>query len=128
VKIAKPTEDDKAYFTELFGEHPALELKAMFGNLAAFVRSNEQMCAGLFGASVGLRLGENDRAELFAIDGAAPFGPEGRPMKEYVAIPPAWRESGDDVDGWIDRAIDHTQSLPPKKKKTPREKTASKKS
>ena len=127
MKIDKPTEDDKAYFAELFGEHPALELKAMFGNLAAFARSNEQMCAGLFGASVGLRLNENDRAELFAIDGAAPFGPEGRPRKEYVAIPPAWRQSGADVDGWIDRAIAHTQSLPPKKKK-PKKKAARKKS
>ncbi len=100
----------------------------MFGNLAVFVRSNGQMCAGLFGASVGLRLDENDRAELFAIDGAAPFGPEGRPMKEYVAIPPAWRQGDDDVDGWIDRAIAHTQSLPPKKKTGKKKKAASKKS
>lgn len=131
MKVAKPTDDDKAYFAELFGEHPALELKPMFGNLAAFVRENSQMCAGLFGASVGLRLPTEQRDELLAIDGAGPFGPEGRPMKEYVAIPTAWRDNvhaeSAPVDTWIDRAIAHTEALPPKKKKASKKKTASNK-
>ena len=117
MKIAKPTEQDKAQFTALFGDHPALVLKPMFGNLAAFVNSNQQMCAGLFGPQVGLRLNADDRAELLAVAGTGPFGPEDRPMKEYVSIPSKWKRGGDRVDDWIDRAIAHTEALPPKKKR-----------
>jgi hypothetical protein len=118
MKIDKPSDADKAYFTELFGQHPALEIKPMFGNLAAFVSENQQMCAGLFGSSVGVRLAEDDRDELLAVAGAGPFGPEGRPMKEYITIPYDWRNDGADaVDAWIDRAVAHTESLPAKKKK-----------
>ena len=132
MKVDKPSEADKDNFVALFGEHPALEIKPMFGNLAAFVKANQQMCAGLFGASVGLRLAESDRGELIAVEGAGPFGPEGRPMKEYIAIPPAWCRlgsavDGSDVDDWIDRAVAHTESLPPKKKKATKKKATKKK-
>jgi hypothetical protein len=117
MNIDKPSDADKLYFTELFGQHPALEIKPMFGNLAAFVSENQQMCAGLFGSSVGMRLAEDDRDELLAVAGAGPFGPEGRPMKEYISIPYGWRsDDADAVDAWIDRAVAHTESLPPKKK------------
>lgn len=127
IKVDKATEADKAYFTALFGDHPALHIKPMFGNLAAFVSENQQMCAGLFGSSIGLRLAEDERAALLAIPGAGPFGPEGRPMKQYIAIPPSWRDAGDDdagetVDGWIDLAVSHTESLPMKKQKPPKKK------
>jgi hypothetical protein len=54
MKIDKPSDADKADFTELFGQHPPLEIKPMFGNLAAFVSENQQMCAGLFRTSCSL--------------------------------------------------------------------------
>ena len=39
-------------------------------------------------------------------------------MKEYVALPLDWRTGHDDaVDAWIDRAIAHTATLPPKKQR-----------
>lgn len=131
MKVDKPSDADKDYFTELFGQHPALQIKPMFGNLAAFVNENQQMCAGLFGSSVGLRLAEDERDALLAVPGAGPFGPEGRPMKEYVAIPHDWRTTEADgggaaVDTWIDRAVAHTESLPPKKKKPAKKKPAKK--
>jgi hypothetical protein len=78
----------------------------MFGNLAAFVSENQQMCAGIFGSSVRMRLTEDDRDELLAVPGAGPFGPKGRPMKEYIAISYDWRNDGvGAVDAWIDRAV-----------------------
>ncbi|MGI9603907.1 MAG: TfoX/Sxy family protein [Acidimicrobiales bacterium] len=118
MKIPKPTDADKDYFLSLFDDRLEVELRPMFGNVAAFVADNSQMCAGLFGPLVGLRLGDTERAELAAVDGAGPFGPEDRPMKEYVAMPEQWRVDHDDVvEQWIERAIAHTASLPPKKKK-----------
>lgn len=118
MEIPKPTDDDKAYFSSLFDDRPDLTLKPMFGNVAAFVNANQQMCAGLFGPLVGLRLDVAARAELAAVRGSGPFGPPERPMKEYVAMPEAWRTGHDaDVERWVEAAIEHTATLPPKKAK-----------
>ena len=115
MEIAKPSEDDKEYFRSVVEDLPGVEVKPMFGNLAAFVNGN--MFCGLFGPAVGVRLPESARDELLAVPGAAPFGPEDRPMKEYVALPPAWRNEAALTDEWVARALEHTSSMPPKAKK-----------
>jgi TfoX/Sxy family transcriptional regulator of competence genes len=115
VKIPKPSEADKDYFRSIVPDHPAVEIKPMFGNVAAFVNGN--MFMGLFGPDVGVRLSDDDRATLLAVDGSGPFGPEDRPMKAYVSLPPAWRDDAGQTAEWVDRALDHTSELPPKSKK-----------
>jgi TfoX/Sxy family transcriptional regulator of competence genes len=115
MKIPKPTDADKDYFRSIApDDDPRVEVKAMFGNLAAFVNGN--MFMGLFGPAVGVRLDEAGREELRAVEGAAPFGPEERPMKEYISLPPAWRDDADSTAAWVDRALEHTGQMPPKKK------------
>lgn len=96
-------------------EHPTVEIKAMFGNLAAFVNGN--MFMGLFGPAVGVRLDEEGRSMLLAERGAGPFGPEDRPMKEYVSLPPHWEGSPERAEQWIHRALEHTAAMPPKAEK-----------
>ncbi len=111
--VAKPSADDKDFFREVApDDDERVEVKAMFGNLAAFVHGN--MFMGLFGPSIGLRLSDDDMAELRTIDGAHDFGPEGRPMKAYVAVPHAWREDRSSLDAWIDKALTFTAAMPPK--------------
>lgn len=112
MEIAKADEGDKAFFREVVPADDRVEVKPMFGNLAAFVHGN--MFMGLFGSDVGLRLAEDDRAELRAVDGAGDFGPAGRAMKEYVAVPAAWRDGRAALAGWIDRSLEHVAALPPK--------------
>ncbi|MBX2799737.1 MAG: TfoX/Sxy family protein [Myxococcales bacterium] len=90
----------------------------MFGNIAAFVVSNDQMCAGLFGSDLGLRLDDERRDELRAHEGSGPFGPEGRPMRAYAVLPAAWRDDPAQIDEWVSAAIHHTATLPPKKKRS----------
>lgn len=90
----------------------------MFGNLAAFVNGN--MFMGLFGRDVGVRLAEADREKLAAEPGAGAFGPEDRPMKEYVAMPTSWRDDPTATARWVDRALAHTATLPPKATKKTR--------
>ena len=75
------------------------------------------MFMGLFGSGVGVRLGEAARAELGAIAGSGPFGPEDRPMKEYATLPPAWRRDPESTTIWVEAALDHTAAMPPKAKK-----------
>jgi hypothetical protein len=117
VNMPKASDGDKDHFRSLFEDRHDLELKPMFGQIAAFVLTNQQMCAGLFGAHVGLRLGEDDRELLLSKAGAGPFGPEGRPMKEYVSVPLSWRSDPERSDPWIEKAITRTSGLPPKKKR-----------
>ncbi len=115
MKIPTPSEDDKSLFRDLVPERPDVAVKAMFGNLGAFVNGN--MFMGLFGSSIGLKVAEDDRARLSAIDGAGPFGPEERPMAGYVAMPASWRTRPEMALPWISLALDHVAALPPKKPK-----------
>ena len=86
MKMPKPTEADKEHFRALVRNAAGVEVKPMFGNLGAFVNGN--MFAGLFGASVGVKLGADDHAELATL-GGGPFGPEARPMGGYLTLPPS---------------------------------------
>ena len=115
MKIPKPTEADRSYFESIVPDDPRVEIKPMFGNVAAFV--NGKMFMGLFGSEVGIRLDEVGREELRAVEGSGPFGPDERPMKEYVAIPSDWRETPAALAPWIERALTYGASLPPKKKR-----------
>lgn len=112
MQMPKPTDADKAYFRSLIPEAPDVEVKPMFGNLGAFVNGN--MFAGLFGPSVGVKLSETDAETLKSIDGAGPFGPPERPMGGYVGLPLAWHDDPEQATAWVENALAHVRSLPPK--------------
>jgi TfoX/Sxy family transcriptional regulator of competence genes len=113
VDIPKPTDAEKARFRSLVESLPGVEVKAMFGNLGAFVNGN--MFAGLFGSDIGVKLADDDRTALIAA-GGGPFGPNERPMSGYVTLPPTL--SSEKVDEWITTALTHVASMPAKKPKT----------
>jgi TfoX/Sxy family transcriptional regulator of competence genes len=115
MEMPKPSEDDKQFFRSLIPDHPDVEIKPMFGNLGAFVHGN--MFAGLFGSAVGVKLGDTARDELAAIDGSGPYGPAERPMGGYTSLPETWRSTPDLAAAWVDKALSHVGSLPPKIKK-----------
>ena len=114
MKMPKPSEADKDYFRSIVPDDPRVAVKPMFGNVAAFVNGN--MFMGLFGPDVGVRLAEQDRAGLSAIEGAGPFGPQERPMREYVSMLIEWRDDAETTDKWVAKALEHTAAMPPKKK------------
>jgi TfoX/Sxy family transcriptional regulator of competence genes len=115
MRIPKPSEEDKQFFRSLIPGDPAVEIKPMFGNLGAFVHGN--MFAGLFGPTVGVRLDDTARGELESIAGSGPFGPAERPMGGYTSLPEAWRTTPDLAAPWVEKALAHVSSLPPKAKK-----------
>jgi TfoX/Sxy family transcriptional regulator of competence genes len=101
-------------FQSAIAGFPDVQSRQMFGYPAAF--TNTQMFAGLFQDKMILRLSETDR-EAIARDGARPFEPmKGRPMREYVVVPNAIRESSAMLRPWIAKAHGYARSLPPKKK------------
>jgi TfoX/Sxy family transcriptional regulator of competence genes len=112
VQIPKATEDDKSRFRALVPLGPDIEIKPMFGNIAAFVNGN--MFMGLFGSDIGVKLNPTDRARL-RDSGGGPFGPAERPMGGYVSLPETM--SADELDGWINSALSYVAELPPKQSK-----------
>ncbi len=114
MKVPKPTDQDKDVFRALVPDDPRVEIKPMFGNLAAFVNGN--MFMGLFGADVGVKLGDTDRESLLSNRGAGPFGPDERPMNGYATLPASWRSTPAKSRPWIAKSVEHVASLPPKKK------------
>ncbi len=82
MKMPKPSEQAKAAFTKLVPGDPAITLKPMFGNLAAFVNGN--MFAGLFGEDLFVRLPDAE-AQPIMKSGGRPFEPmAGHAMSGYV--------------------------------------------
>jgi TfoX/Sxy family transcriptional regulator of competence genes len=108
--MPRPTEADKQRFRSVVPDAPGVEVKAMFGNLGAFV--NGTMFAGLFGPSVGVTLADDDRAELATVKGAGPFGPAERPMGGYLALPASCTREQAAV--WVDKARTYVATLPPR--------------
>ncbi len=95
---------------------PGAELRKMFGYPAAVVRGHT--FAGLFQEHMILRLAAADRAELARHPGAQPFEPmPGRPMREYLVVPPAIRETLPELARWLGRASSYAGSRPPKRER-----------
>lgn len=110
--MPKPSEQAKAAFTRLVPDAPAVTLRPMFGNLAAFVNGN--MFAGLFGEDLFVRLPE-DESDKVRKQGGRDFAPmAGRPMKGYVTVPGTWRDKPAAVKGWIATALEVTGKMPAK--------------
>ena len=102
---------------------PRVERRKMFGYPCAFAGGN--MFTGLHQESMIVRLGEAERAALLREKGAAPFVPvAGRPMREYVTLPPMM--SAQDARVWTARSLDYAASLPPKPAKTAKARGAAK--
>ena len=92
---------------------PRVERRKMFGYPCAFVNSN--MFAGLHQQSLIVRLPEGERARLLQEPGAEVFeAMPGRPMREYVAVPPGMIRDGPTLAAWVGRAFAYGAGLPPK--------------
>jgi TfoX/Sxy family transcriptional regulator of competence genes len=88
------------------------EVRKMFGYPAAFVGGN--LTAGLHQENVMVRLPEGERQERLA-DGWTPFEPmPGRPMREYLALPPEVAADVVAMRHWFERAAAYVRTLPPK--------------
>ena len=117
MKMPKPSEQAKAAFTKLVSGDPAVTLRPMFGNLAAFVNGN--MFAGLFGDGLFVRLPDSEAQPIMRA-GGEPFEPvAGRAMTGYVMIPADWQKRTAYARGHVARALELTRAMPGKAAKKP---------
>ena len=116
MKIPRSNEDSKEFFRSILPNDARITIRPMFGNISAFV--NGSMFAGLFGDDLFVRLSDESRKELLEKKGASLLEPmKGKPMKEYVVLPNAWRNQHETIRIWVTRSLDWTSKLPPKKTK-----------
>ena len=110
-------EKSPPWLVELFAEALAGtpgERRQMFGYPCGFL--NGQLFSGLFASSMFVRLGEPDRNELLAREGAGVFDPMGgRPMREYVVLPHTVLDDVGELHRWLSRSAAYAAALPPKK-------------
>jgi TfoX/Sxy family transcriptional regulator of competence genes len=103
-----------ARFEAAAARHPVAQRRQMFGYPALFVGGN--LATGLFADRWMIRLGDADLAALLAEPGAGPFSPmAGRTMRGYATLPPDVVADDVALDGWLERAVAHAGSLPPKR-------------
>ena len=122
--MPRPSEKAKAAFSRLVPEDPAVVLRPMFGNLAAFVNGN--MFAGLFGEDLFVRLPEAESAEVKR-KGGRDFEPmAGRAMTGYVVVPGGWQRASGPAQSLIERALSLTRAMPAKTKAKAKAGTADK--
>jgi hypothetical protein len=102
-------------FTGAVEALPGASVRKMFGYPAGFVSGH--LFTGIFASSWFVRLPDDQRAELGAIGGTSFEPMPGRPMREYLVLPPS--VAGDAVlaEPWVARALAHVQGLPPKPKR-----------
>ena len=119
----KPSPDLVRLLDEVMpqGEAP-VEFKPMFGGPCYWVSGN--MFAAVHQESILVRLGEADRADLLAQQGAHLFEPmEGRPMREYVVFPEAMLGDRERLGACLGKGLAYAASLPPKEKKPRKQKS-----
>ena len=86
--------------------------KKMFGGIAFMVRGN--MCVGVNGDDLMLRVGKMRHAELVERPHVRPMDFTGRPMDGFLFLAPDGYESDADLTAWIDTALEYVLTLPAK--------------
>jgi TfoX/Sxy family transcriptional regulator of competence genes len=123
-KWTKAPEKLVAFFEEIMGGCPGVELKKMFGYPVAF--TNGQMACGVFQDSLMMRLSDSDRKTFLEKYDTKLFEPmPGRPMKEYVLIPATLMNETKQLKPWLEKSLAYAGSIP--KKQKPKAKESKKK-
>ena len=86
--------------------------KKMFGGLAFMLQGN--MCCGVSGDELMLRVGPAANEEALARPHARPMDFTGKPLKGFVYVEEEGFESDDDLSSWLDLSVRFALSLPAK--------------
>ena len=94
------------------GRHDGLLERKMFGGLCFMLNGN--MCCGVTGNDLMLRVGPDRYADAIARDHAREMDFTGKSLKGFVYVGPEGQESDDEFASWVQMAVDFALSLPPK--------------
>jgi TfoX/Sxy family transcriptional regulator of competence genes len=89
-----------------------LSEKKMFGGIAFLLSGN--MCCGVTGDDLMLRVGAAGEPRAFRSPHARPCDFTGRPMRGIVMVRPSGYRGSAALRRWVDQAVAFAGSLPPK--------------
>ncbi|HWM93875.1 MAG TPA: TfoX/Sxy family protein [Thermoanaerobaculia bacterium] len=101
-----------ARIREVLGRHKGVTERKMFGGLAFLLNGN--MCCGVIGDRLMLRLGKDGAAEALSEPHTRSMDFTGKPMKSMVYVDPAGLPSEEALRKWVWRAVAYVSSLPSK--------------
>lgn len=84
----------------------------MFGGLCFMLNGN--MCCGVIGGDLMVRVGPDRYAECLEHPHAREMDFTGRALKGFVFVGPQGQESDAELAGWVQLAADFALGLPPK--------------
>lgn len=87
--------------------------RKMFGGLCFMISGH--MCCGIVGNKLMARVGPLSYEQLLKEEHAEEMNFTGKPMKGMLYVNPAGLQSDKNLQTWIERCLDFTLSLPPKK-------------
>jgi TfoX/Sxy family transcriptional regulator of competence genes len=97
---------------EVFEGRVGYSDKRMFGGLGFMVQGH--MVVGIVKDELMVRVGKDGWAEALTLPGARPMDFTGRPMKTMVFVDQSALQSDEELEAWVQRALDFVLSLPPK--------------
>lgn len=97
---------------DLVGARAGMIPKKMFGGIAYMLNGN--MCCGIIGDELMVRVGQHAFDEALAEPHARPMDFTGRPMKGMIYVGPEGTSSDGELLSWVERGIAFAESLPPK--------------
>ena len=92
--------------------HAGLSERKMFGGIAFMLNGN--MCCGVVGDELMLRLGEEGASEALAERHTREMDFTGRAMKSMIYVEPQGCQTAEALSMWVGRAARYAASLPPK--------------
>lgn len=86
--------------------------KKMFGGICFMLHGN--MCVGIWQTSLIVRLGPDQATTALKEPNVVEFDITGRPMKGWVMVEADGVETDEQLDGWIEQAVEFVETLPRK--------------
>src|SRR5262245_19948327 len=96
----------------LLARRKHVEEKKMFGGVDFLLNGN--MLVGVWKDSLIVRLGPEEGEEALKEPHVSEFNITGRAMKGWVLVAPEGIEAGDELSGWVQRAVKFVGKLPAK--------------
>ena len=97
---------------EYLASRPGYSEKKMFGGLCFLLNGN--MCCGITGDDLMLRVGPELYDETLARKGARPMDFTGRALRGMVYVGPEHLRTDRALVSWLDTALGFVETLPPK--------------
>jgi hypothetical protein len=94
----------------LFADHTDVVEKRMVGGLSFVVNGN--MCCGVNGSALMVRVGPDGRDEALAEPHVRPLELGGRPVRGFVLIDPDGFSTDAALNAWVQRGLDFVGTLP----------------